>query len=110
MTYLIMNDYVLDTLASEYAKEIFSKTFDWNEKDMGDAYDLAHEYADRSEWIRHTDKAHMLCQNCETDYGEEVFYECWGGDHMTYDQMAKKIAYGELNSRINGALFKLRYA
>ena len=105
MTDLIINDHVLDTLASEYAKEIFEQT-----QDIDDAQDLAHQYADGSDWVIYHYKAHMLCQNCDIANGQEFVDDCWAKTPMSYDEMATMLAYGELYSRINTALYKLRYA
>ena len=105
MTDLIMNDYVLDTLANDYAQEILEQT-----QDVGEAYDLAHQYADGSEWVIYHYKAHMLCQNCNIADGQEFVDSCWSDTPMSYDEMATRLAYGELQNRITTALYNLRYA
>ena len=105
MTDLIMNDHVLDTLASEYAQEILEQT-----QDIDEAQDLAHQYADGSEWVIYYYKAHMLCQNCDIANGQEFVDDCWGDTPLSYDEMATRIAYGELHSRITTSIYKLLYA
>lgn len=102
MADLIMNDYLLNKLAKEYAKEIFEKT-----QDIDEAQDLAHQYADDSEWVIYTKKAHTLCQNCDIVDGQEFVDDCRANTPMTYDEMASVLAYGELNSRIVTALYSL---
>ena len=102
MTDLIINDYVLHTLANDYAQEILEQT-----QDIDDAQDLAHEYADGSEWVIYYYKAHMLCQNCDIADGQYFVDDCWGDTPMSYDDMATRLAYGELHSRITTALYKL---
>ena len=100
-----INDFILDNIARDYAKEIMEQT-----QDSDEAQDLAHQYADGSEWVIYYYKAHMLCQNCDIADGQEFVDSCWGDTPMTYDDMATKLAYGELHSRITTSIYKLLYA
>ena len=97
MTEVKINDFILDNIAKDYAKEILEQTQDYDV-----AQDLAHQYADGSEWAIYHYKAHMLCLKCKTDDGEE-FADCCS-ERMSYDEMASAIAYGELRSRIEAAI------
>ena len=99
MTDPIINDYVLDEIADDYAKEIFDQV-----EDIDDGYELAHQYADGCEWVIYTYKAHLLCLNCNTDNGQDFVNDCYSGASMTYNEMASAYAYGEIKSRIMTAL------
>ena len=99
----VINDYNLDAMTTHWAVEIFEQT-----KDEDEALDLAHQYADRSEWVIYYYKAHQLCAACNTDNGEDVVSECGepeGG--WTYDGFARAIAYGEIVGRLQSALHVL---
>ena len=93
---MTINDHKLDQIAKEYAIDIVA--------DGGDPTDLAHEYADGSEWAIYYNKAHELCQNCNTDNGEQYLEDCGPPETPTYDSIASYIAYGELYGRIVDAL------
>ena len=100
-----INDFILDNIARDYAKEILEQT-----QDSDEAQDLAHQYADGSEWAIYHYKAHMLCLNCNTDRGEEFVEDCYSTDctwRMTYDEMASSIVYGEILGRIMSAISDL---
>ena len=99
MTITPMNDFVLDEIAKDYAKEIFDQV-----EDIDDGYDLAHQYADGCEWVIYTYKAHVLCLNCNTDNGQDFVNDCYADKVMTYDEMASAYAYGEIKSRTMSAL------
>lgn len=100
---MTINDYKLDQIALDYAEEIWRDV----DGDIDAATDQAHEYADGSEWVIYYHKAHELCQNCNTDHGEELLDDVGPGENPTYDGLAVLIAYGELNARINHALYEL---
>lgn len=100
---MTINDYKLDQIAKDYAEEIWRDV----DGDIDAATDQAHEYADGSEWVIYYHKAHELCQNCNTDNGTQFFEDCGPWSELTYDGTASIIAYGELNARINHALYEL---
>ena len=97
------SDYNLDAMVANWAVEIFE-----NSVDLDAAYDLAHQYADGSEWVIYYYKAHQLCAACNTDEGEAFVDDCGepeGG--WTYDGFASAIAYGEIVSRTQAAIATL---
>ena len=94
------SNYNLDDMVASWAVEIFEQADDQDE-----AMDLAHQYADGSEWVIYHYKAHELCANCNTDAGECFIAECGepeGG--WTYDGSASAIAFGEIYSRLQDAI------
>jgi len=97
----MINDYVLNDIAAEYAAEILREVHEHG----SDPDYLAHEYADGSEWVIYYSKAHQLCQNCNTENGELAAYDCGEPEEgWTYDGFAVAIAYHELCSRILQAI------
>ena len=97
----ITSDHQLDAYADDIAAEIAEEI----KEHGGDAYDLAHECADGSEHVIYHYKAHAICQNCNTDAGEDFVSDTGepeGG--WSYDDHAVAIAYGELRHRIECAL------
>lgn len=101
---MIINDYKLDELAAEIAAEIISECDDAYDLNRDDAFDMAHQHADGSEWVIYYSKAHELCQNCNTDNGEQFYEDCGPWDDITYNKIATIIAYGELRARIEQAI------
>ena len=99
MTDPIINDFVLDEIAKDYAKEIFNQV-----NNIDDGYDLTYSFAECCEWVIYTHKAHLLCLNCNTDNGQDYVNDCHAGEAMTYDEMGSAYAFGELHSRIMSAL------
>lgn len=97
-----MNDYQLDQYCESIAQDIVRDA-----RDLDQAMDWASESADGSEYVIYYAKAHELCQNCNTDQGEDFVAECWAGETMTYDEMACRIAYGEIDARVRGFVWKL---
>lgn len=100
-----MNNRKLDELAKGYARDILVEV----EKNGGDARDLAHEYADGSQWVIYYDRAHELCRNCDIDDGEEYARDTlanlgFSPHTIGYNEMATLIAYGELHARILRAI------
>ena len=94
------SNYNLDAMVADWAVEIFEQA-----DDQDDANDLAHQYADGSEWVIYHYKAHQLCANCNTDAGEDFIAECGepeGG--WSYDGFASAIAYGEIYGRLQDAI------
>ena len=101
---MTITDYELEDIAATYATAILEEV----EKHGGDPYDLAHEYADGSSWAIYYSAAHELCQNCNTDNGEQYFEDTLKpSETLTYNSIASYIAYGELHSRILTELEKL---
>jgi hypothetical protein len=99
----MLNDYKLNEYAQDCAREILEEVKRYG----GDEYDLAHEHADGSEWVIYYSKAHELCQNCDTDNGEQFYEDCGPWEDLTYDGVASIIAYGELHARICQAINEL---
>lgn len=97
---MTINDYTLNEYAADIADEIFLECVCDRERAM----DLSHEYADGSEWVIYYHKAHELCQNCDTENGEQFYEDCGPWDDITYDRIASIIAYGELHARIAQAI------
>ena len=103
----MMNDYVLDKIAADYAAEIASEMAGGNytNGDLGVEQDLAFQYADGSEHVTYHHKAHAICQNCNIDSGEDMIREMGEpNEGWTYNSMATAIAFWELNTRILVAL------
>jgi hypothetical protein len=100
------SNYNLDEMVADWAVEIFEQA-----DDQDNANDLAHQYADGSEWVIYHYKAHQLCANCNTDMGEDYITECGepeGGQGglggWSYDGFASAIAYGEILTRLQAAI------
>ena len=97
----------LDEYCASIAQDIMADVKS-NERGMDDAYDMAHEYADGSEYVIYYAKAHELCQNCDTDNGEDFLTGISDQNvPRSYDDMAALIAYGEIHHRIYAALSEL---
>lgn len=97
---MTINDYTLDQYAADIADEILREC----DGDRDIAIDRAHESADGSEWAIYYSKAHELCQNCNTDNGEQFYEDCGPWEDVTYNGIASIIAYGELRARIEQAI------
>jgi len=97
---MTINDYTLNEYAADIAEEIIREC----DGDRDDAMDRAPEHADGSEWAIYYHKAHELCQNCNTDNGEQFYNDCGPWEDVTYDKIATIIAYGELHARIAQAI------
>ena len=96
----IASEYNLNDMVAAWAVEIFEQA-----EDQDEAFDLAHQYADGSEWVIYHHKAHELCAACNTDLGEdfiEQFGEPEGG--WTYNGFASAIAFGEIYGRLQSAI------
>ena len=99
-----MNNAELNIIATGYALEIHAEFTAQGDVDI---HDLAHQYADGSEHVIYYSKAHDICQNCNTENGEQFLEDMGGstelfsaGEGATYDKIATLIAYGELYARI----------
>jgi hypothetical protein len=80
-------------------------------QDIDAAMDRASESADSSEHVIYYHKAHKLCAECNTDQGEEFLADCFDmSEGKSYDDLACIIAYGEIHSRIQSAIYKLNEA
>ena len=98
----MLNDDTLTQYCNAIADEIASQS-----EDMDAALDLVWQYADGSEHVIYYAKAHELCRNCDTENGEAFIQDCFSDVPMTYDDMACRIAYGEIESRINHKLCEI---
>lgn len=98
----MLNDFTLTEYCNDIAQEICRDASDEDQ-----AMDWAHESADGSEYVIYYAKAHELCRNCDTAQGEDFVADCFGGESMTYDEMACRIAYGEIDARIRAAIYEI---
>jgi hypothetical protein len=91
-------DYNLTEYANDIAQEIFEEYPDSRD----DAFDMAWQPVDGSEWVIYHHKAHEVCAACNT-YQGEYNIEDMGGfpEGSTYDSMASMIAYSEILARVN---------
>ena len=99
-----MTDY--QKLAQEYAEEIIENM----QEDQGEdyIYQVAHEYADGSEHVIYYSKAHDMVtwmHQSRISYWEGEIEA--GGSFVSYDDLACRIAYYELNNMITAAALKL---
>ena len=104
MSDTIKNDYQLDQYAAAAARDIVDEI----KRHGGEAYDMAHEHADACEHVIYYGKAHAICQNCNTNAGEDFVADMGepeGG--WSYDGFAVAIAYGELRARIEQKLYDM---
>jgi hypothetical protein len=99
----ITTDSQLDEQARSIARDISEEIKQYG----GDAYDLAHQHADGSQYVIYYHHAHSICQNCNTEVGEACLEDVGVGKNPTYDSLAVIIAYYELHSRILIELEKL---
>jgi len=90
------SDFNLNAMTRGWAVEIFERS-----DNLDTAINLAHEYADGTEWVIYHGKSHDLCQHCDTALGEEYLEDvgqtCEG---MTYDKWASALAYAEIYQRL----------
>ena len=98
----MLNDYALTEYCNDIAEEIARDA-----DSLEQAIDWAHESADGSEHVIYYAKAHQLCQNCDTMQGEDFVAQCFDQTPMTYDDMACRIAYGEIDARISARLWEI---
>ena len=102
MAHTIQNDRDLDLYAEACADDIIAEM--GLSADEDDIQNSVHEYADGSEHVIYYYKAHAICQNCNTDSGEEFLADVGNPDPVTYDSLATTIAYGEIRARIKLAV------
>ena len=97
-------DFNLDAYATEIAVDIFADHC----LDRDEAFDIAWQPVDGSEWVIYHHKAHKLCAACNTDQGEQSIEDMGGfPEGSTYDSMASLIAYSEIMARVNESLTTL---
>lgn len=98
------NDFNLDAYATEIAVDIFAEHC----LDRDEAFDIAWQSVDGSEWVIYHHKAHEICAACNTDQGEASIEDTGGfPDGSTYNEMATLISYSEIMARVNEALITL---
>jgi len=98
----MINDYALTEYCNAIAHEICRDASDEDQ-----AMDWALESADGSEYVIYYAKAHELCRECDITQGEDFVADCFGDVPMTYDEMACRIAYGEIDARIRAAVYQI---
>ena len=99
-----MTDY--QKLAQEYAEDIIENMQE--DQDEGYIYQVATEYADGSEHVIYTAKAHDMVawmHQSRIDFWEDEIGA--GGTFNGYDELACRIAYYELRDMITAAALKL---
>lgn len=98
-----MNDYQLTEYCNGIAQDIARDA-----RDLDQALEWASESADGSEYVIYTYKAHKLCLDCNVDAGEEFVSQIGEPeDGWSYDGFASAMAYGEIHSRIESALWAI---
>jgi hypothetical protein len=100
-----ITDYNLDYECQSIARDIIYDMKEYN-KDEDWARDRVHEEVDMHQWVIYHYKAHELCQNCNTDNGEDWASDC-DVKPTSYDQWATTLAYGEMMVRVSIELDKL---
>jgi hypothetical protein len=98
----MLNDYTLTEYCNDIAQEICRDA-----SDVDQAMDWASESADGSQYAIYYAKAHELCRGCDTTQGEDFVADCFSDVPMTYDEMACRIAYGEIDARIRAAVYEI---
>lgn len=76
-------------------------------RDYDQALDWASEAADSYAECIYYSRAHAFIAGCNTDAGRQFVEDCYGGEALDYDDLACKIAYGEIQSRISLAVHTL---
>ena len=104
------NDFKLDAYCYSIAQDI-AADFDGvlSEGNLDDALDTVWQYADGSEFVIYHYKAHQLCLNCNTDQGEDFLHDCGIEKQLSYDEMASRIAYGEIDARVRDCLYQIHH-
>ena len=100
----ITTDYDLDQAVADSAKYIVADASNYDE-----AIDWARESAESYSEVIYYSKAHALIAGCNTDAGREFVNDYFGGEFMDYDELACRIAYGEIESRLHSAVHNLWY-
>lgn len=112
MSNVINNDYELNQLANDYAQMIIDEEREAHPEDFKDYLETygdekAWEFADNSEHVIYTYKAHAICQNCNINAAQEALEEHHDGSFLSYDDLAVKLAFLELEARTQEALANL---
>jgi hypothetical protein len=104
------NDFKLDAYCYSIAQDI-AADFDGvlSEGNLDDALDQVWSHAEGSEFVIYHYKAHQLCQNCNIDQGEDFVEECGSETPATYNEMASRIAYGEIDARVRDCLYQIHH-
>lgn len=92
----MLNDFKLDEYCKSIAEEICNST-----KYLDEAKEQVWQYADGSEYVIYYAKAHELCQNCNIEDGQDYVEEVYGDAFQSYNDLATKIAFAEIDSRIH---------
>lgn len=98
----ITTDYDLDQAVADSAKYIVADASNYDQ-----AIDWAREAADSYQEVIYYSKAHALIAGCNTDAGRIFVEDCFGGESIDYDDLACRIAYGEIESRLQLAVHNL---
>lgn len=101
-----MNDHELDKIAKDFANKIIERLKKDNEYD-GIESNLVHEFVTESPYVSNYSKAHEICQNCNTDSGEDFLDNIGITGNMTYNEHARLLAWGELHARVMDEYEKL---
>lgn len=112
MSNVIQNDHELNQLAHEYAQMIIDEERENNPEDFKDYLETygsekVWEFADNSEHVIYTHKAHAICQNCNTHAAQEALEELHDGSFLSYDELAHQLAFLEIKIATQAALDNL---
>ena len=88
---MIKNQYELEQEAIRIAKDAQEEFLSHGM----DVYDYMHQSCEGHECVIYTYKAIELCQQCDTDDGEEQLHEI-GYEAATFNEYATKLAYATL--------------
>lgn len=87
-----INNYTLELEADSIVKQALVSHNEFGE----DAVEVIHEICDGHQWAIYYAKAFQLCQNCDTEQGEDYLEDC-GLTHFTsIADHATKVAYATL--------------
>ena len=99
----ITTDYELDQAVAESAKDIVADASNYEQ-----ALDWATEAADSYAEVIYYHKAHAMIAGCNTAAGRAFAEDCFGNQgYVGYDEVARGIAYGEIQSRLSAAVHTL---
>lgn len=95
----IINERDLRIAVAQSAADILEDANSYEE-----AMDWAHEAAGSYAECIYYNKAHAFIAGCDTDNGREFVAECFGDEALDYDDLACRIAYGEIQARLSAAV------